>query len=140
MTQMKRIIAATLLATASLMAHTGASAQSKLQATIPFDFTVGNNKLPAGTYVINHIQPQEILMSCEQKHKSVFVLLTSTDEVRQNPDKLIFNRYGDQYFLSEVHGDYGATAWNIGPSKLEKRVRVEEASRATQQKTLVAMK
>jgi hypothetical protein len=140
MTQMKRIIAVTLLATASLMAHTGASAQTKLRATIPFDFTVGNDKLPAGTYEISHAGSQDILLSCQQKHKNVFVVLTSTDEVRQSPDELIFNRYGDQYFLSEVHGDYGATAWNIGASKLEKRVRVEEASRATQQKTLVAMK
>ena len=59
---MKRIIAATLLATASLMAHTGASAQTKLRATIPFDFTVGNDKLPAGTYEISHVGPQDILI------------------------------------------------------------------------------
>jgi hypothetical protein len=140
MTQMKHLIAATLLAVTALTAHMGASAQSKLQATIPFDFTVGENRLPAGTYVIDYIQPQTILLRCPQKHKSVFVVLTSTDEVLQSPHKVIFNKYGDQYFLSEVHGGYGQTGWNIGVSKLEKRVRVEEASRATQQRTQVAMK
>ncbi len=137
---MKHLIAATLLAVTALTAHVGASAQSKLQATIPFDFTVGENRLPAGTYVIDYIQPQTILLRCPQTHKSVFVVLSSTDEVRQSPDELIFNRYSDQYFLSEVHGGYGQTGWNIGVSKLEKRVRVEEASRATQQRTQVAMK
>jgi hypothetical protein len=137
---MKHIIAATLLATATLMAHTGASAQSKLVATIPFDFTVGQNKLPAGTYEINNVDPHAMLLSCQQNHKRVITILTSTEEVRKNPDKLIFNKYGDQYFLSEVHGDYGATEWNFGVSKLEKRVRVEEAARASQQKTMVAMK
>jgi hypothetical protein len=140
MTQMKHLIAATLLAATALTAHMGASAQRKLQATIPFDFTVGENKLPAGTYMIDSVQPQAILLSCPQKHKSIFVLLTSTDEVSQSPNKVIFNKYGDQYFLSEVHGGYGQIGWNVGVSKLEKRVRVEEASRATQQKTLVAMK
>jgi hypothetical protein len=118
----------------------GASAQSRLQATIPFDFTVGENKLPAGTYMIDSVQPQTILLSCAQKHKSVFVVLTSIGEVSQSPNRVIFNKYGDQYFLSEVHNGYGQTGWNIGVSKLEKRVRVEEASRATQQKTLVALK
>lgn len=137
---MKHLIAATLLAVAALTTHMGASAQSKLRATIPFDFTVGENKLPAGTYIIDYVQPQEILLRCPQKHKSVFVLLTSTDEVLKNPDKVIFNKYGDQYFLSEVRGDYGQIGWNIGVSKLEKRVRVEEASRATLQRTQVAMK
>jgi hypothetical protein len=140
MTQMKHLIAATLLAATALTAHMGASAQSRLQATIPFDFTVGENKLPAGTYMIDYVQPQTILLSCPQKHKSVFIVLTSTGEVSQNPNRVIFNKYGDQYFLSEVHNGYGQTGWNIGASKLEKRVRVEEASRATQQKTLVAMK
>lgn len=137
---MKHLIAATLLAVAALTTHMGASAQSKLRATIPFDFTVGENKLPAGTYVIDYIQPGELMLNCAQKHKSVFVVLTSTDEVLKNPDKVIFNKYGDQYFLSEVHGDKGQIGWNIGVSKLEKRVRVEEASRATLQRTQVAMK
>jgi hypothetical protein len=137
---MKHLIAATLLAVTALTAHMGASAQNKLRATIPFDFTVGENKLPAGTYMIDYIRPQTLLLSCPQKHKSVFIVLTSTDEVLKNPDRVIFNKYGDQYFLSEVHGDYGQTEGNIGPSKLEKRVRVEEASRATQQRTQVAMK
>jgi hypothetical protein len=140
MTQMKHLIAATLLAVTALTAHMGASAQSKLQATIPFDFTVGENKLPAGTYMITSVQPQTILLSCPQKHKNLFIVLTSTDEVSKSPNRVIFNKYGDQYFLSEVHNGYGQTGWNVGVSKLEKRVRVEEASRATQERTQVAMK
>ena len=51
---MKRTFATALLAAVSLMAPAGASAQSSQQATIPFDFTVGQRVLPAGTYVIAH--------------------------------------------------------------------------------------
>ena len=138
-TQMKHLIAATLLAVTALTTHMGALAQSKLRATIPFDFTAGENKLPAGTYTIEHVG-QAILLRCPQKDKSVFVVLTSTDEISKNPDSVIFNKYGAQYFLSEVHGGYGETGWNVGVSKLEKRVRVEEASRAAQQTTQVALK
>jgi hypothetical protein len=137
---MKHIVAATLLAVASLMAHTGASAQNKLQATIPFDFAVGNSRLPAGTYVIDHIRPNEIMLSNLQTNKRVFAMPTSTDEVRQSPNRVIFNKYGDQYFLREIRGMDGQTAWNLGPSKLEKQVQVQEASRADQQKALIALK
>jgi hypothetical protein len=137
---MKHIIAATLLAAASLMAHTGASAQSKLQATIPFDFTVGNDKLPAGTYVMEYVQPHGIMLSCRAKQKTIFTLFTSIDEVRQTPNKVVFNRYGNQYFLREIRGSYGQNSWNLGASKREKQVQVEEASRGTQERSLVALK
>ena len=137
---MKHIIAATLLAAASLMAHRDASAQSKLQVTVPFEFTVGQNLLPAGTYEINYVQPQAIELSNQAKHIHVFAVLTSTDDVRQNPDRMIFNKYGNQYFLNEIHGGYGQSARKVSVSKREQRIRLEEASLVTQQKTLVAMK
>ena len=57
---MKHIFATVLLAAACLMAHTGASAQDMMQATIPFDFTVGQKLLPAGTYTITHVPPRLI--------------------------------------------------------------------------------
>ena len=136
---MKHIIAATIVAAASLMAHRDASAQSKLQVTVPFEFTVGQNLLPAGTYEINSVQPQAIELSNQAKHINVFAVLTSIDDVRQSPDKMIFNEYGNQYFLSEIHGDYGQSARKVCVSKREHQLRLEEASLVTQQKTLVAM-
>jgi hypothetical protein len=137
---MKHIITATLLAAASLMAHRDASAQSKLQVTVPFEFTVGQDLLPAGTYEINYVQPQAIELSNQAKHINVFAVITSTDDVRQSPDKMIFNRYGNRYFLNEIHGGYGQSARKVSVSKREQRLRLEEASLVTQQKTLVAMK
>ena len=55
---MKRTFATALLAAASLMASIGVPAQSRQQATIPFDFTVGQRLLPAGTYVIRSSRPR----------------------------------------------------------------------------------
>jgi len=141
MTQMKHIIATALFAAATLMAHNGASAQSKQQATIPFDFTVGENQLPAGTYAIKNIQPGVIELDGHAKHAHIMALCTSTEQVSRNADKLVFSRYGDQYFLREVRGNYGGTAWKMRASKLEKRVQLEEARLARNQQTSeVAMK
>ena len=77
---MKHLIAATLLAATALTAHMGASAQSRLQATIPFDFKVGENKLPAGTYMINYVKPQTILLSSPQTIRAY--LLCSLRQVK----------------------------------------------------------
>jgi hypothetical protein len=141
MTQMKHIIATALLAAATLMVQNGASAQAKEQATIPFDFTVGQNQLPAGTYTIKNIQPGVIELDGHAKHAHIMTLCTSTEDVKQNADKLVFSKYGDQYFLREVRGSYGQTAWKMAPSKLEKRVQLEEARLARNQQTSeVAMK
>jgi hypothetical protein len=137
---MKRIFAAVLVATACLVTHTGALAQNKLQATIPFDFTVGQSQLPAGTYMITYVQPRVIEFSNWQKNVNVMTLITSTADVQQTPNRLVFNKYGDQYFLSEVRGGYGGSAAKVGTSKREKRVQVEEAALANQQKSLIAMK
>jgi hypothetical protein len=140
MTEMKHIIATALFAAATLMAHNGASAQAKEQATIPFDFTVGQNRLPAGTYTIKNIQAGVIQLDGQGKHAHMLALCTSTEDVRRNADELVFSKYGDQYFLREVRGSYGQTAWKISPSKLEKRVQSEEARLASQQTSQVAMK
>ena len=140
MTQMKHIIATALLAAATLMVQNGASAQAKERATIPFDFTVGQNQLPAGTYIIKNIQPGVIQLDGQGKHAHMLTLCTSTEEVTRNADALVFSKYGDKYFLREVRGSYGQTAWKMAPSKLEKRVQVEEAKRASEQTSQVAMK
>ncbi len=59
---MTRTFATALSAAASLMAPIGVSAQSRQQAEIPFDFTVGQRSLPAGTYMITPLGPGMIVV------------------------------------------------------------------------------
>jgi hypothetical protein len=142
MKEMKPTFATALLTAISLMAPTGASAQNRLQAAIPFDFTVGQRSLPAGTYVITHIGPSTISV-CGWKGKELVTAITlvqPVDEVRKNPDKLIFHRYGDQYFLSEIRGDLGDSAGKLDPSKLEQQRRLQEAAVANQNNVVIALK
>ena len=54
---MKRITAIALFAIASFAVADKSFAQGPtVQATVPFDFTVGNKLLPAGTYTIKRNQ------------------------------------------------------------------------------------
>jgi len=142
MKEMNRTFATALLAAASLMAPIGVSAQSRQQATIPFDFTVGQRSLPAGTYEITPLGPGVIAVRGWKGKElvSVTTLIISTSEVNKNPNELVFNKYGDQYFLSEIRGGLGENVGTVGTSKLEKRVQLQRAAVANLDKTLIALK
>jgi hypothetical protein len=129
---MKRIRAIALFAVAALTTVSGAMAQWRtVRATIPFDFTVENKSLPAGTYEItpslgNVIRIQNT--SDPRIMASVGTLRDSTeiDAELYNESVLIFEKYGDRYFLHEVHGP---TILNVSlfRSKEEKQVRQQAA-------------
>jgi hypothetical protein len=139
---MKRTFTTALLAAASLMVPVGVSAQSRQQATIPFDFTVGQRLLPAGTYVIRPLGPGVIAVRGWKENElvSATTLITSANEVSKNPDTLVFHRYGDQYFLSEIRGDLGENVGRVATSKLEQRVQLQRAEGAIRDKTLISLK
>jgi hypothetical protein len=142
MNEMKNSFAIALLTAASLMAPTGASAQDKQQATIPFDFTVGQRLLPAGTYVIDHVGPGVIAVRGWKGKElvSALTLIKSTSEVRNNSDKLIFHKYGDQYFLSEIRGGLGDSAGTVDISPLEKRFQLQQGAVANKDNAVIALK
>ena len=125
---MKRITATALLAIANLAMAGTSFAQSKgVQANVPFDFTVGNQVLPAGTY---KIQAQSEGVIAIKNHDKPIELLTLVDQDgTRSPKggKLIFHKYGDHYFLSEVLCDSASMNVELHPSKTEKRVRLQQA-------------
>lgn len=83
-----------------------ASAQRNLVANIPFDFTVCREQLPAGKYRVESITSASgaVLLVKSDDNRTAEIICThgmqSSKQVDQG--KLIFNRYGEQYFLSEI--------------------------------------
>src|SRR5215467_13430936 len=89
-----------------VMTAATALAQNAAQATkieIPFAFFVGNNQLPAGQYVITR-NGNTMLIANTSGKGSVATLPTRTirDNQRLSIGRLVFNRYYNQYFLSEI--------------------------------------
>ncbi len=73
-------------------------------ADIPFDFTMGRAALPAGHYEIQ-VEPAQSLVTLmgSDRHRSVVLSLPEAAyEPGSQQPKLTFNRYGDQYFLSQI--------------------------------------
>jgi len=81
---------------APLLAQTPA-----MSVVIPFDFHVGSKTLPSGTYIV-HRQGEAIEISDSNGH-SAFVISTSVPNPAAKLDnQLVFTRYGDTSYLSEV--------------------------------------
>jgi hypothetical protein len=127
---MKRITAIALLAIANLaMAGTSFAQTEGVQAKVPFDFTVGNKVLPAGTYRIQS-QPKSGAVIEIRNHDKPIAMLTTVDQDgarSKDGGKLIFHKYGDQYFLSEILCDSADMHVALHPSKAEARVRLQQA-------------
>ena len=90
------------LATADIVAQTN----QKLVADIPFEFTVCNEQLPAGRYTVGSLSSASPHVMLVRSDESRSVIMACGHEV-QAPEqtttgKLIFNQYGERYFLSAV--------------------------------------
>ena len=135
---MKRIIAIALFAASTVAAGGNLSAQNHMvKANIPFDFTVNNDVLPAGTYTISSLSPSAVQVRNVNGHVAELSLVQNDDKRSATP-VLVFQRYGNQYFLHEI---LAANAMNVTVprSKREQR-RLQEAKLQESNQTLIALK
>jgi hypothetical protein len=103
-----------LMLVMSVVSVSTANAQTnsaqQVTADIPFTFHVGNKNLPAGQYTVRCINPSsdvKVLQLRSTDGKSTVLLQTSSIVGRMNKDaKLVFNRYGNQYYFAQ--------AWLVG--------------------------
>ena len=77
-----------------------------VRANIPFNFAVGNKTFPAGTYdvgTINHRDDKTLLLQARNGNESMMVGSNAAESlVPANKTKLVFNQYGNRYFLSQI--------------------------------------
>ena len=114
-------------------------AQTTLKATVPFPFTVGKTEVPAGTYTINSISHSAIVIRGTESGGVVTVVGPGPDTNDSTP-KLVFNKYGDKYFLSRISRGSGSGVMQLPTSKLEKELRIASARHAQEQRMIAASK
>jgi hypothetical protein len=88
---------------ASFAVGTASAQDHAAKATIPFNFNVGDKWVPAGTYLMTSNISNPYVVSVHSEDGKITVLsVTQNDGRRLKADKLIFTKYGDQYFLHEI--------------------------------------
>ncbi len=125
---MKQLTAIALLAIASFAMAGNSFAQSNgVRANIPFDFTVANKLLPAGTYTLHRTSTELIEIRNHDKPIAVLTIGNQDGNTSPNGGKLVFHKYGDQYFLSEILSDWATMNVSVPRSKAETKVQLQQA-------------
>jgi hypothetical protein len=113
------------------VASVHAQAPNKVEVDIPFEFSAGKTTLPAGVYSIKRLAGNNVTLQSKDCQSSVIlnapVTNNSTDP--NAVEHLVFERYGDQYALSQIWltADTGRQIWTN--KKGEKSERIEIAFR-----------
>ena len=100
-------------------------AQSILKAEIPFDFAVGNKWLPAGEYQVKPKPDSHgviLIQSQDARSSALAMTIGVTAGKTSDVGKLVFNRYGEQYFLSKIWTRSSLTGRELTKSRLEREV------------------
>ncbi len=74
-------------------------------ANIDFDFHLGKEVLPAGTYNFNLGDKAGIMTVTNAKSGKSYMasILTRISQAPGDIDRVVFDKMGDQYYLSELH-------------------------------------
>ena len=127
----------TLLMITAIVALTcaGSMAQNNtvLKAAIPFDFMIGDQKVPAGEYTFTRGAYPVMMLVCASGGKDCHQVVYHTASSRKTniPNVIVFNSFGNKHFLREVWSETGFFAAELGKSRAEKEELARNAVRTT---------
>ncbi|HQR36304.1 MAG TPA: hypothetical protein PLK30_26505 [Blastocatellia bacterium] len=95
----------------------------RIKADIPFDFQIGKKKMPKGDYIIESVNDSgTVLIRKEKGGKAVNIMTIKDKHTDKHKSKLMFRRYGDQYFLARIWDGSSESVLKIEKSSAEKKV------------------
>jgi hypothetical protein len=118
------LIAVILAATPSSLVSQAQNLDESVIVNVPFAFGDGSQNFAAGQYSIR-MDDQKILAIRGQSNSGFAMVWFERDSHPADTTKVVFRKYGDQYFLSEIWIAGESTHTYRLPSKQEKR---EEAA------------
>lgn len=137
----KWVVAVTLVVLSG-MAVAQLMGSSRIAAQVPFEFVVANKIVPAGECVVQAatMDGRVLMIDNAGAKASLFSTWTETEsEQSASHYTLVFNRYGDQYFLTGIKLQGSKIAYHLPQSKAERELRAQNVS-ATEQTLLASLK
>jgi hypothetical protein len=97
-----------------------------LEADIPFQFHAGDAKLPAGKYFIHALNNSDLSMmeitSADGSTSAIFEVHNTEANFAPAKSELIFNKYGNRYFLAKLFDEGNPDGSTVDESHYEKTV------------------
>lgn len=117
------------MAGAVLVAPAHAHSGSRVRVDIPFDYSVQNTLLKAGTYRVEELQSGILVFSGNDGQDHQFALTVPERGANQGRQpKLVFARYGNETFLNKVFLSGSNEYRPLLPSSREKMLIRERTS------------
>jgi hypothetical protein len=135
------LTAGLLVLSSSMAATQVARAEQSMVVKIPFAFTVGDATLPAGEYRVHTLDNNSavILIRCSDADQSAMVLSNAAQAKETlTQSKLVFQRYNDRYFLSQVWKAGSIRGRQLSKSRAEKEIAQSARLETKGEVTLVA--
>lgn len=119
----------TVLGVALMGAPAHAQIGSRVLVDIPFDFSVGNTTLKAGSYQVQELQSGLLAFASNDGKQSQFAMTVpgNSGNHSQQPH-FVFVRYGAEAFLNKVFLSAGSEYKELLPSKRERKLIQERAT------------
>jgi hypothetical protein len=142
---MKNIAAIAIFVASTFITAGSARAQrTQVNATVPFNFTVGEQSLPAGNYTIGSALTSPEVLTIRNWDKKINMLSHGepTLDNSEYGNTLVFHKYGDRYFLSDIYSAGASLNIHFPTTKEEKQAKLQakEARLSVNDPILIALK
>jgi hypothetical protein len=132
----RTLITICLLLTAAGFAQMRSS-QQLMKVNIPFAFGVQDQSLPAGQYLVVTVTPERSIriVSADGKHSAIVNTLPNYAKEPSSNSRLVFHRYGNEYFLAEVW----TAGQDVARNPLSSKKAMESASNGERPETFTVV-
>jgi hypothetical protein len=106
-----------------------------LEVNVPFQFHAGNTKLPPGRYSIHLLDDTDLtvmeISSADGSTSALFEVQQLEANSTPTKSELIFNKYGNRYFLAKLFDEGNPSGSEVIKSHYEKQIRQTDAEAQT---------
>lgn len=117
------------------------SGSPTMRAHVPFTFTVGDKSLPAGDYTVRILNPtsdrKTLQIRSEDGRVSAMVQTLGVNSALAKETKLVFRRYGEQYFFAQAQMAGDTTS--LAATKTRAERATQRAMKRPDSNTVVAI-
>lgn len=125
----KQALTLTIVLSLLLVAGSAFAQTISLKADIPFKFVVNDKTMPAGQYSLaslNSLDDRNLVLASADNKQHMLINANSAASLQPSQQtRLIFEKYGDRYFLSQIWVAGNDAGHALRQSKREKEVAMD---------------
>jgi hypothetical protein len=110
---------------------------SSVVAKVPFDFMVNNKIIPAGECTVRAVSGDVLAIQNFEARKGALASSCNANASKDHRTVMVFQRYGSQYFLSEIRIQGNSLSYKLPQSRAEAELRAQNTP--SSQQTLLAL-